>query len=240
MRREKRNSSLRILLVIAAISVLLFQRFHVYAFFHNGIFSFRNDTVPQTQEPLSDIFLGKIRATAKTSFSSVTADTFSTIDDLRATLASDEYMHVSDAQHNDSPRTPEENRNVVIKDVYVFGIKREDDNDYHLILGSKPETYVFQNYMTAEISGLPSTSSSSYTTLKTVRDIFKTQMGVAVSKELVYYATFKNPPIHLTYIGGSLFFDNHHYGQHSRVEEYQVCSSWEIHPVTTITFAKQQ
>jgi hypothetical protein len=186
---------------------------------------------------VQDLFRGSIRADVKTSFVNAVADTFTSIKKMWKWLPDDEYMHEStDAKHNNSPRTKEENHNVYLADLYVFGVKKEDDNDFHLILGSSKKIDKDQLLFSAEISGLPDSSSQFFSTLAAVRNKFLSYFGNDVDKEIVFVASEKNPPIHLEYIGGSLFFDNHHYGGHSSVQGYKVCSAWEIHPVTSIGF----
>ncbi|HTL82546.1 MAG TPA: hypothetical protein VL651_12625 [Bacteroidia bacterium] len=198
------------------------------------------DTVV-AQDPLSDLFLGKIRASVKTSFVNDVPDTFHFIQELRGWLPSDLYMHTqSDARTNINVRCKEENKNIYLRDVYIFGVKREDDNDFHVLLGTSGELNNEQLYFSAEISGLPDTASDAYATLKTLRTKFKAHFGNDITKEFVFVASANHPPIHLLSIQGSLFFDNHHYTKHSAVQGRSVCSAWEIHPVTSIEFDEAQ
>lgn len=181
--------------------------------------------------------MGTVRSDVKTSYVNVAADTFTSIKKLVEWLPTDEYMHEStEAKKNNSPRTKEENHNVYLEDLYVYGIKKEDDNDYHLILASSKKLDKEQKFFSAEISGLPDSTSEFYAKLAAVRKIFLAYFGNSANRELVFVASEKNPPIHLDYVSGSLFFDNHHYGGHSSVQGYKVCSAWEIHPVTSIGF----
>jgi hypothetical protein len=193
-------------------------------------------TIPRN--PLTDDqFLGEARGDVKTSFVDVVPDTFASIKKLHSWLPDDEYMHKStDAKHNNSPRTKEENHNIYLADLYIFGVKKEDDNDYHLILASSKKIEKDQLFFSAEISGLPDSSSAFFSTLSAVREKFLSHFGADANQEYVFVASEKNPPIHLAYIKGSLFFDNHHYGGHSSVKGFKVCSAWEIHPVTAIEF----
>jgi hypothetical protein len=185
----------------------------------------------------SELFLGKVRAQAKTSFLNTLPDTFSSVKALRKYLEADKYMHErTDAKFQDSPRCAEEEKNVVLTDLYIFGVKREDDNDFHLILCSSKKVDKDNVFFSAEISGLPDPSSPYYATLASVREKFKAYFGDAAKKETVFVASAKKPPIHLRSVTGSLFFDNHHYNGHSSVQGFQSCSAWEIHPVTAIEF----
>ncbi len=199
------------------------------------------DTTLKHDPGLQDVFRGSIRASVKTSFVNLPTDTFQSIKELRNWLPDDEYMHKStEAKTNTAPRTKEENHSICLADVYIFGIKREDDNDFHVILGSSKSLEKSQPFLTAEISGLPDSTSPFFAILAAVRHHFKNWIGTDISKELVFVASKKNPPIHLDYISGSLFFDNHHYGAHSKVDSYKVFSAWEIHPVTKIVFHNKQ
>lgn len=185
----------------------------------------------------ADLFLGEVRADVKTSYVNFPADTFISLKKFRKWLPDDEYMHKeTDAKHNDSPRTAEENHNVTLLDIYIYGVKREDDNDFHVILGPSLHTGKGPHFFSAEISGLPDPSSPYYAKLSEVREKFKTYFGDDIRKETVFAASDKKPPIHLQSITGSLFFDNHHYSGTSSVQGYKSFSAWEIHPVTGIEF----
>lgn len=207
----------------------------------NQSFYSLKDTTKKSGPDLQDRFLGTIRADVKTSFVTVAADSFESIKKLRNWLKDDEYMHKNtEAKHNNTPRTKEENHNVYLHDLYIFGVSREDDNDFHLILGSGKSIDKDQLYFSAEISGLPDSSSEYFSALSAIRNQFKSYFGDDVQKEYVFVASAKKPPIHLDYICGSLFFDNHHYGGHSAIKGYKVCSAWEIHPVTAIRFHEKR
>jgi hypothetical protein len=195
------------------------------------------DTAEKHDPSLVNNFIGTIRSDVKTSYVNSVADTFESVKKLRNWLPDDEYMHKStEARHNNSPRTKEENHNVFLKDVWIFGVKREDDNDFHLIIGSSKSPDKEQSFFTAEISGLPDSSSEYFSLLSAARNTVQDYFGEDAQKEIIFVASKKHPPIHLDYICGSLFFDNHHYGGHSKIENYKVCSAWEIHPVTKVKF----
>ena len=185
----------------------------------------------------SDIFLGKVRAAAKTSYVISIPDTFKTLKAFRKWLPDDEHMHkYTDAKHQDSPRTAEENKNITLTDIYIFGVKREDDNDFHVMLGGSKNADKGPHFFSAEITGLPDPSSPDYAQMLALRNQFKAYFGKDAEKETVFVASGKHPPIHLQYITGSLFFDNHHYSGHSSVQGYKSFSAWEIHPVSAIGF----
>lgn len=189
--------------------------------------------------PDADHFLGEVRGDVKTSVSASPADTFLSLKDYHRWLKSDEYMHKkTDARFNNSPRTPEEDHNVCIRDVYIFGVLREDDNDFHVILGNSSSPDKDHLFMTAEISGLPDSAEASFAVLAAVRQKFKDYFGIDAQKNAIFTASKKHPPIHLAFICGSLFFDNHHYGAGYGIGGFNTHTCWEIHPVTNIQFAE--
>lgn len=146
-------------------------------------------------------------------------------------------MHSNDSvRHENSLRCAAEQRNVVLFDVYILGVKREDDGDFHLLVGSKPESDKKQKIITAEVSGLPDPSSPAYAALAAVRKIYETQFGNKTTEGLVFFSDAKHPAVHLQHISGSLFFDNHHYSSHSSIKNLKADSCWEIHPVTGLVF----
>jgi hypothetical protein len=201
---------------------------------HSTVSSF-TDTTKKNSPALENNFRGTIRSDVKTSFVKFPADTFESVKKLRNWLPADEYMHKStEAKRNNSPRTEEESHNVYLKDIWLFGVKREDDNDFHLIIGSSKSLDKDQPFFTAEISGLPDSADEYFSTLAAVRNELVNYFGDDSKKEFVFVASKKDPPIHLDFISGSLFFDNHHYSAHSKIQNYKVCSAWEIHPVTQI------
>src|SRR5947207_2323871 len=70
-----------------------------------------------------------------------------------------------------SNRVKEEKRNVRVK-AFIYAASRENDNDFHLIIGRSPDLTP-EMYMTMELSGLPASNSASFTKLKAARDAYK-------------------------------------------------------------------
>ncbi|MCE2772230.1 MAG: hypothetical protein LW750_02135 [Bacteroidetes bacterium] len=187
----------------------------------------------------TDIFLGKVRKETKTSFADAPVDTFRDVKQLRNSFKDEEWMHkYSDARKQKAPRCKEEQKNVALTNVYLFAVSREDDNDFHLILGSNPAQGKNQVLISAEVSGLPDPASPHYAALKAVRDIFKNYFSDRYQKEHVFFVNEKRPPIKLEYLEGSLFFDNHHYNAYSGFNGFKAATAWEIHPVRVLRFAK--
>ncbi|GAB4132891.1 MAG: hypothetical protein Fur0041_04610 [Bacteroidia bacterium] len=234
---------------------MIYRRFLITAFvaavaFHscenaNG----REERRPKTQhqdtttrkkksEP-GDHFTGVVRAKAKTSYVDGAPEIFPSVKKLRNSLKDEEYMHKkSGARFRDADRCPEEQKNVAFTEVYIFAVSREDDNDFHVIIGSNKSQGKDQVLMSAEISALPDSTSPYYAKLKAVRDEFKAYFGERSNKEHVFVSSDKKPPIKLDYLEGSLFFDNHHYNAYSGFNGFKSSTAWEIHPVTAIKFAR--
>lgn len=70
-----------------------------------------------------------------------------------------------------SNRVPEERRNVRVS-AFLYAASREDDNDFHLIIGTDPKSAKLV-CMTMEISGLPPKKAASFALIKKARDDFK-------------------------------------------------------------------
>jgi len=119
---------------------------------------------------------------------------------------------------------------------FLYAASREDDNDFHLIIGRDPAKTP-ETYMTAELSGLPPQNADSFTKLKAARDDYKAFFGNDVPG---FTYDFYDPPIPVV-IEGSLFFDmTHATGQHPGPQSLKsrMPTIWEIHPVSSIKFEK--
>jgi hypothetical protein len=64
-------------------------------------------------------------------------------------------------------RLPEEDHNVRIN-TWIYALKRQNDNDYCLIIGTGPQEGPTA-LMVAEVSGLPEASAPTFGALKSVR-----------------------------------------------------------------------
>ena len=183
----------------------------------------------------SDNFAGTSRKAAKLSIADAPTKTFKDLKNLIDSLPSHEAMknHTPKIKTTStSNRVAEEKRNVRIK-LFLYAASREDDNDFHLILGREPGSD--ELYMTMELSGLPSASSASFDKLKAARDAYKVFFGDDLPG-LTY--DFYDPPIPVK-IEGSLFWDASHAtgsrpGPKSLKSRMPVV--WEVHPITKIVF----
>ncbi len=173
-------------------------------------------------------FAGQARKGAKTSVVVAKTEDFNTVSALFKALAKDAVVRPKLTSR--SSRIAEENHNVrFLKDTYLFAFKKENDNDYHVIIGDNinPKKATFLNI---EVSGL----SGSNKQITAVRRAFEKQFVNVCSSS---YIVFAANPVKIQ-VEGSTFFDvDHKPGQIGPVG-FQPASSWEIHPITKIVFLK--
>ena len=184
-----------------------------------------------------DDFAGVKRAAAKTSVSEQPTTEYETLEKLLGDLPGDEAMRNHQPPIATSPssgRVAEEDRNVTVR-AWLYALKKEKDNDFHLIIGTDPNANAIQ-YLTAEISGLPNdpaTRMQLAVPRQALKD-FLHEKHKTVGDRFVRIS----PPVPVV-VSGSLFFDIHH-----SVGEVGVKTApkripttvWEIHPVTRIIF----
>jgi len=184
--------------------------------------------------PVGDNFGGTARKAAKLSLANAPLKTFGDLKTLINSLPAHEDMVALNIKTTaTSDRVAQEKRNVRGK-VFLYAASREDDNDFHLILGRSPDSSP-EVYMTMELSGLPPASKPSFAKLKAARDAFKAFFGGDLPG-LSY--DFYDPPIPVR-IEGSLFWDASH-AKGSRPGPKSLKSRmpvvWEVHPLSKITF----
>lgn len=181
-----------------------------------------------------DTFGGTARKAAKTSLSTARVRTYKDVRTLIRTLPSHDSMAALKIPKGaTSGRVAQEERNVRLK-TFLYAASREDDNDFHLILGRAPDATP-EVYMTMELSGLPPKSAPSFTKLKAARDAYKAFFGSELPGTSY---DFYDPPIPVT-IEGSLFWDASHAtgtrpGPQSLKSRMPVV--WEVHPISDIKF----
>lgn len=184
--------------------------------------------------PVGDNFGGTARKAAKLSLANSPLKTFGDLKTLINSLPAHEDMVALKIKTTaTSDRVAQEKRNVRGK-VFLYAASREDDNDFHLILGRNPDSSP-EVYMTMELSGLPPASKPAFAKLKAARDAFKAFFGGDLPG-LSY--DFYDPPIPVR-IEGSLFWDASHAkgtrpGPKSLKSRMPVV--WEVHPISKITF----
>jgi hypothetical protein len=182
-----------------------------------------------------ETFRGISRKAAKLTIADAAVEAFEDIKDLIETLPTEEDMisHqppiTTDAE---SGRVDEENRNVVVR-AFLYAASREDDNDFHLIVGRATDRDPM--YMTIELSGLPPGDSEHFSRLKAARDAYTEFLGGDLpGASYDFYA----PPIPVE-VEGSLFFDmSHSFGSRPGPDILRphMPTIWEIHPITNIVF----
>jgi hypothetical protein len=188
------------------------------------------------RRPSGDEFGGTARRAAKISIANATVEEFADLPALLASLPRDAAMvrhrpRITDAAGMD--RVAEERRNVRVR-AFLYAASREDDNDFHLIIGNARTPGPFR-CMTMELSGLPPAGSPARARLQAARDAYK-----------AFFATnlpgtsydFYDPPIPVE-IEGSLFFDiSHAEGSKPGPSSLRpfIPTVWEVHPISRIVF----
>lgn len=183
----------------------------------------------------NDKFTGTSRKAAKLGISTADVETFDDISDLIETLPAHREMvhHVPPiTTAATSGRVAEEERNVRVR-AFLYAASREDDNDFHLIVGREPSRDPV--YMTMEISGLPQSSSPHFERLNGARTAYAEFFGVDLPGTSY---DFYDPPVPIE-VEGSLFFDMSHAtgskpGPQSLRPHMPVI--WEVHPISSIAF----
>jgi hypothetical protein len=135
--------------------------------------------------------------------------------------------------NEDSPRSPDEERNVTVT-AFLYATKKEDDNDFHLLIGDNPNGGDGR-FMTAEVSGLPVPDNATTPHFRQVRDQYK-EFFNSTGQELPgnRYVIFSDPvPVTIT---GSIFFDVDHQIGEVRSRNAVPETVWEIHPVSSLVF----
>jgi hypothetical protein len=191
------------------------------------------------KKPASEVyrneFQGVARAEAKTHPSTTTTRKYKTVGDVLKNLPTDSYMRRINVGDN-TPRTPDEDYNVFVEKAYLFYISKEDDQDFHLIIGDINENGEKSNFMTAEIAGLPKgeTNTSAYQLLeRTRRQLYEKYPDFFTGNRKTFKPLSKPPEIALR---GTLFFDNRHTAGQIGAGAAKPNTVWEIHPVTFIDF----
>jgi hypothetical protein len=183
-------------------------------------------------------FDGEARCEAKTNFSASAEDEI-TLSELSKKFKDFIVNGTFDDVTSDDKRTDKEDKNFTIKNVRIYAIKREKDEDYHMIIG--PRTNADQGKLiNVEISGLPKRSAASFATLKKVRtDLITELTGIEklTGKKWGTYLFFpEGIPVNIT---GSLFYDVDHKGSHVGPGGLHSPTCMELHPVTDIEFIGQ-
>lgn len=188
-----------------------------------------------------DDFEGTSRRASKITIADAPMEKFDDIRDLIATLPSKKAMTTDHTPKittaATSKRAKEEKRNVRV-DGFLYAASREDDNDFHVILGVDPDDSGKPVFLNIEISGLPSSGSAAFTKLRAARNAFKKFFAAHPAGVPGPSYDYYKPPVPVR-IEGSLFFDiNHATGQKPGPQSLRkdIPTIWEIHPITKIVF----
>jgi hypothetical protein len=194
----------------------------------------RTTADPQTSAA-SEVFKGKFRPEAKTSYARAPKEKVTHVESLLNGLPTDAQMTKKhheliskDSKHqNHFPRIPEEKRNVVVN-AWLYWVGHQSDNDYHLILGDTSELSSGTVFMNAEISGLPPNQPSKQPFVRLRNELAKV-LTISPNKR----GAFVNPlPVRIT---GSLLWDGEHRNPHNvgpkKPEDIRPKKAWEIHPI---------
>jgi hypothetical protein len=182
-------------------------------------------------ELLEARFRGTDRRVPKTAIASDSRKTFAHVTSLIESLPEDEVMlnHSPEIKGDSMFRATEEQCNVRVK-AWIYAIKYEADQDWHVIIGTDPAARQ-RTFFNAEVSGLPKNTAEAFDTLHKVRqqlsDILETSLPTGSSYRKLTH------PIGVV-IDGSLFFDVDHAAGVVGPTDMRPQTAWEIHPVTNI------
>lgn len=181
-------------------------------------------------------FSGVNRGACKTSVVKGQPELFGTLEEFMSSLPDDDVMsnEAGISTDENSERAEEERRNISIAKCWILAIKRNNDGDYHIIIGSGPGPKC-DALFNIEVSGLPESSSPHYAALKKVRDDLENYFNGDCCFTR-YKKFYKNPiPVRVT---GSLFYDLEHAPPRLNIGPtgLKTTTAWELHPVTAITF----
>jgi hypothetical protein len=175
-----------------------------------------------------DTFFGKDRAIPKTSYvTGVPTKSFNSIAELIASLTPDAVIRPK-LTTKTNKRIVEEQKNIQLnKNIFLYAMKSESDNDYHIIIGDNIKLSL-ATLLNIEISGVPKSGNAA---IQKVRDFFETNFVQLCGTN---YAVFKDNPIPIK-VSGSTFYDvDHPAGQVGPIG-MRPKTSWEIHPIAQIT-----
>ena len=182
-----------------------------------------------------ETYQGTARRAAKTSIADAEPEDFQDVRDLIEALPAEAEMTTHQppiTTDAGSGRVEEENRNVRVR-AFLYAASREDDNDFHLIVGRDRD--LEPTYMTMELSGLPPEDSPHFSRLEGARESYKEFFGDELPGASY---DFYDPPIPVE-VQGSLFFDmSHAHGSRPGPDSLRPAmpTIWEIHPITDIQF----
>jgi hypothetical protein len=188
--------------------------------------------------PTHDLFLGSDRKIPKTTIArGGSNETFADVDALIAFFESPLRKQERLWRTVIMPTTKERNAevelvNVKVRDAWIYEISRQGDNDFLLMLGVHPDRDQGK-YVIAEVSAI-NVQSPDVLELWMLRKSFRTQYEDHTNKPLPMGHTQPRKPLHVR-ISGSIFLDTDHPRGTVGHGDIKNFTSWEIHPITSIT-----
>jgi hypothetical protein len=174
-------------------------------------------------------FRGVDRKSPKTSIASGSVKTYASIEALIDALPDDADMldHTPPLETSTNTRFAEEQGNVRVT-AWIYAIKYEADQDWHVILGTDPADTT-PTYFNAEVSGLPANNAASYQKLKKVRQALAEMFDFDLPA--TGYWEYEPVPV---IVEGSLFYDIDHKPGSVGPAATRPKTAWEIHPITKL------
>ncbi|MCW3126624.1 MAG: hypothetical protein JWO03_2282 [Bacteroidetes bacterium] len=200
----------------------------------------RTSTGSKAEKCTSDYFAGTDRMDAKTSIFRGNVTRYNTINDLIADLPSDADMKAHDPKITKLPtseRVAEEQKYVKVSTAYIYGIYRENDNDFHCIVGNGEVGGTRMKLFNIEFSALPPKNSHDYADMNDVRSQIIEKFGDLACGDGAFKPVEELIPVS---IEGPLFFDIDHpagvVGFSAGGITFHPKTAWEIHPVVKLDF----
>lgn len=181
---------------------------------------------------VSEPFKGHDRALAKETVAKGAPKGYKDLKTLLKSLPTDQVMlNLKPRLTVRSARLKQEDKNVTVTACWIYAVKHEKDNDFHVILGSA-RTAGASDFMNAEICGIPTTGPW-ILTLEQVRQVFVSLLGLSTIQKAYKGVEKINPPLRVK-VAGSLFYDVDHKPGAVGPAGLKPKTSWEIHPITII------
>lgn len=184
----------------------------------------------------NNTFSGTDRKLPKTTLvTDAPVEEFATVAALAATLVPDADMKKSGITRSSAMRVAAERRTVRVTG-YIYAFKKEDDNDYHVILGDAPGAA--PTFLNVEVSGLPvGGAPENRDRLTAARAAFKDAFHIGATGPGSYQKPHEPVPVRVT---GSLFWDVDHEPGVVGPQGMRPKTAWEIHPVSEVEFLDPQ
>jgi hypothetical protein len=180
-------------------------------------------------------FRGKDRKGPKTSIVDAEVEDLETIDALVESLPADDDMvnHSPPLKKSTNVRMTEEERNVRVE-AWIYAIKYEADQDWHIIAGTDPDGDSV-TYFNTEVSGVPQKKAGheapDHDALLAVREALADLLHHKLPGPSGYRKYTHPIPV---VIEGSLFFDVDHPAGNVGPAGMKPETAWEIHPITSL------